>query len=155
MKHLVITDLSDGEQLKRYLAELKEALPSFPVDLQRYVEECGLHDAYFVEARVDLAEQSLTLEFIGDCMSEDVPHSFARRFRFSYCGVTSFGFRGAKDAGGFPRPTDLEYVDHDRLKRISTEYIEHRIVFHPGAEFVIRFRDFRLWYEDFEFVPAA
>ena len=154
MKHIAVTDLSVGT-LKRYWAELNEAIPSFPADLQRYVHDCGLHDAYFVEAHSDLAGQSLTLEFIGDCMSDDIPHSFARRFRFSYSGVASFGFRGVKDAGGFPRPTDLEYVDHDRLTRISAEYIEHRIVFYLGADFTVRFRDFKLWYEDFEFIPVA
>ena len=137
--------------LQQYSRELQETLPSLPKDIQRYVEQCGLHDAAFVELNFSVSEQSLSMEFIGDSMSDDV-RSLARRFWFTYRGVKSFGFSKSRNVHGYPIPTTLEYVDHDRITRLSPEEIEHRIIFHDGAEFCVRFSDFALKYEDFEYI---
>jgi hypothetical protein len=137
-----------------YPAYLERIVPELPPDLQRLAKKCCLHDAALTRLELSIPDGKLVLELLGDHYDESLPSSYARRFRLTYLGVSSFTSTADphRTLGGPGGYGDLGY---DELEVTSPGCFEHRMLFSTSIEFAIRFSGFVLDYSDFEYGPPA
>ena len=144
----------DCRALGSYPDYLDRVFLELSPDLQRFVQKCHLHDAVLTQLELFVPEQKLILELLGDHYDDSLPSNYARRFRLTYLGVSSFTStadpqRKLLGPGGYG---DLGY---DELEVIGPGSYEHRMLFSTSIEFVIRFTGFVLEYSDFDYhLPA-
>jgi hypothetical protein len=142
-------DDADYKLASTYPAYLERVLPDFPSDLQRFVRKCHLHDAALTRLELLTPERKLVLELLGDHYDDTLPSNYARRFRLTYLGVSSFGST-AKPHRKLHGPGGYGDLGYDELELISPGLYEHRMLFSTSVEFAIRFTGFQLDYSDFE-----
>ena len=145
-----------------YGAYRERVLPSLPADLQRFVRKCSLHDAQLTRLDLSVSKGVLVMEFLGDhygevlAPEEKIPSHYARRFRLTYSAVKSLTSPGnPKETTASPHGTGIGDLVYDEVELIAAGEFEHRMLFATGFELQVRFADFKLWYEDFEFQPEA
>ena len=159
--------IGDEPEMKRpsvreYFGYRDTICASLPPDLQRFVRKCSLHDATLKRFDLAVADRQMIIELVGNhygeelAPEENIPFSYARRFRLTYGGVQSLTSPG-NPTGKTPGPhgTGVGDLIYDEIELLAPGEFEHRILFATGFEFHVRFTEFSLWYEDFEFQPTA
>jgi hypothetical protein len=147
-------DAGDTESPKPYFGYLERITPQLPPELQRFVRECSLHDGRVTRLVIDTAQKTVTLHLDGNCYDERLPKSYARRFRLAYLGVETFTST-ADPNRGLGGPAGYGDLGYDEIELLEAGRFEHRMLFSSSIEFHIRFTDFSLWYEDYDYSTAG
>jgi hypothetical protein len=125
-----------------YASHLETIRNRLPSDFLALQESVSLHDSALRELDIDIDQRRLSLR-----LDADDGRGSLRAYWLRYSGVSQFCSIADPELG-FPAPHGYGDLGYDEADVTPTGEIEHRILFSSGIEFLIRFSDFKLAWED-------